>query len=79
MLFRYSNSYRLFKYIWMYIFFMNTHVLTHFYERNNITILMRLDKPNCKVLHQGWDNPRYQYRVGDEGMESSPAAKGIGG
>jgi len=26
-----------------------------------------------KVLHRGWGKPHYQYRLGDEGIESSPA------
>ncbi|KAK4824873.1 hypothetical protein QYF61_021080 [Mycteria americana] len=32
----------------------------------------------CKVLHLGQSNPQYQYRLGDEGMESSPAEKDLG-
>jgi len=33
---------------------------------------MKFSKAKCKVLHLDQGNPQYQYRVGDEGIESSP-------
>ena len=37
--------------------------------------LMRFDKDKCKTLHLGRGNTHYQYKLGDEKIEHSPAKK----
>jgi len=39
--------------------------------------LMKFSKAECKVLHLGWGNPQYQYRLGNEGIKRSPSDKDL--
>jgi len=40
--------------------------------------LIRFNTAKCKVQHMGQGNPRYQYRLRDEGIESSAAKEDLG-
>ncbi|PKU47707.1 pq-loop repeat-containing protein 1 [Limosa lapponica baueri] len=46
-------------------------------EKQTHMNFMRINKTKCNVLHLDRGNPWYQYRLGEKGIESSPAKKGL--
>ncbi|GAB0192995.1 cAMP-dependent protein kinase inhibitor alpha [Grus japonensis] len=47
-------------------------------ERWDCANLMKFKKAKCKVLHMGQRNPKHNYRLGREWIESSPEEKDLG-
>ncbi|GAB0182139.1 mitochondrial enolase superfamily member 1 [Grus japonensis] len=39
---------------------------------------MKFNKAKCKVLHVGWRNPKHDYRLGEEWIESGSEEKNLG-
>ncbi|GAB0209035.1 mitochondrial enolase superfamily member 1 [Grus japonensis] len=47
-------------------------------ERLEIWAYAKFNKPKCKVLHMGRGNPKHDYRLDEEWIESSPEEKDLG-
>jgi len=39
---------------------------------------MTFNKSKCQILHLGWGNPGYTYKLGDKRLESSPTERDVG-
>jgi len=48
------------------------------HERWACVNLVKFNKAKCKVLHLDQGNPKHKYRLGDEGIESSPSKMDLG-
>ncbi|GAB0178859.1 hypothetical protein GRJ2_000351200 [Grus japonensis] len=47
-------------------------------ERWSCANCMKFNKVKCKVLHVSWCNPKQNYRLGGEWIETSPEEKDLG-
>lgn len=39
---------------------------------------MKFNQGKCSILHLGWGNPAYIYKLGDERLERSPTERELG-
>ncbi|KAK4829262.1 hypothetical protein QYF61_002654 [Mycteria americana] len=39
---------------------------------------MKSNKSKCQILHLGWSNPGYTYKLGDKRLENSPVERDLG-